>query len=293
MIALSNTVSQRLFGEGYPSDLSETEFLYLIRHPIFLLHNPKCCSLLDLINAMLYVNRTGCQWRALPKDFPKWQTVHRWFRKWSEDGTLELLKEWLVRIVRQEAGRAPDPTGAIIDTQTVHTTETGNFKGYDAGKKKKGMKRVLVVDTQGNPLYEAVVPADMHDSAIGIMFLKKLAKKFPSLKKVFADSGFRVSEERLNKENEDRKEAGENPLILLEVIPNIKNSCGFCVVKRRWVVERTLAWLNRSRRLYKDVERKEESAIGMIHLSCISLLVKRAANPEDNGDVAKPDHVAK
>lgn len=221
-----------------------------------------------VLNAILYLVRTGCQWRNLPKDFPKWQSVYYYFRKWSKDGSWQAINETLRKMEREKRGRDPEPTGAIVDSQSVKTTEAGGERGFDGGKNTKGRKRNVLVDTIGN-LLSVVVNAANSDDRIGAKdaFAKLSVETTASLKKIWADGGY-TGQNFLDWVHETLKAA-------LEITYRPPNAKGFVVVPVRWVVERTLAWLGRYRRLSKDYEHCTKSSEGMIYVASIAIMLKR------------------
>ncbi len=221
-----------------------------------------------VLNAILYLVRTGCQWRNLPKDFPKWQSVYYYFRKWSKDGTWQTINETLRKMEREKRDRDPEPTGAIVDSQSVKTTEAGGERGFDSGKKTKGRKRNVIVDTVGN-LLSVVVNAANSDDRTGAKdaFAKLSVDTMASLKKIWADGGY-TGQNFLDWVHETLQAA-------LEITYRPPNAKGFVVVPMRWVVERTLAWLGRYRRLSKDYEHCTKSSEGMIYVASIATMLKR------------------
>ncbi len=223
-----------------------------------------------VINAILYLVRTGCQWRNVPNDFPKWQSVYYYFRKWSKDGSWQVINEALRKMEREKRGRNPQPTGAIVDSQSVKTTEAGGERGFDGGKKINGRKRHVVVDTIGN-LLSVVVNAANSDDRAGAKdaFCKLSNDTIASLEKIWADGGY-TGDNFLDFVHETLQSA-------LEITYRPPNAKGFIVVPVRWVVERTLAWLGRYRRLSKDYEHCTKSSEGVIYVASIATMLKRLA----------------
>ena len=220
-----------------------------------------------IINAILYVVRSGCQWRMLPRDFPNWNTVYGVFWRWRDDGTWQKIHDALRAKARRAVGKKSTPTVAIVDSQSIRTAEGGEDRGYDAGKKITGRKRHLAVDTLGLVLAVVVHTADLQDHD-GVLFVfKRLEAAFTRLKVVFADGAY-----------------GRNALPawvqatfgwILQTVLRPVNAQGFVVLPKRWIVERTFAWISRCRRHSKDYERNPETSEAMIHLAMINLMSRR------------------
>ena len=222
-----------------------------------------------VVNAIFYVVRNGCTWANLPKEFPNYQSVYYHYRKWCQDGTWQAINEALRRQVRQLAGRHPEPSAGSLDSQSVKTTEAGGQRGYDAGKKVNGRKRHIVVDTLGYLLEVVVHAANLQDRDGAKLVLTKLSDDTKRhLKKIWADGGYRGKLVRWVRRHVQAS------LTIVKRAPNVK---GFAVLPRRWVVERTFAWLGRFRRLSKDYERALSSSEGMIYLASIKTLLRHCA----------------
>jgi len=256
---------------SYDTDLTDDQ--YALVEPV--LPRPKRmgrppADLRAVLNAILYLLRTGCQWRLLPHDFPPWSTVHTWYRRWRQDGTWERIAEALRRQVRARAGRDESPRSSAADSQSVKTAGQGGVKGFDSGKKVLGRKRHLWVDSLGLLLAVLVTPADVHDSRAACdLFHLRLWDDLPRLEVVYADGQYTAGY------------LGEEVFDLapfrLAVVSRPPGSEGFVRLPQRWVVERTIAWLSRSRRLSKDYERLPESSEAMVRVSMIHLMLRRLA----------------
>jgi putative transposase len=255
----------------YASDMTDAEWALIAPHlpPAKDLGRPRKTDLREVVNALLYMASTGCQWRMLPKDFPPFSTVQKYFYRWRDLRLLEQISHHLLFEAREAAGRSPQPTAGVIDSQSVKTTESGGISGYDAGKKVKGRKRHILTDTQGFLVAALVHAADIQDRDGAPAVLAEARYRFPWLRHIFADGGY--AGEKLR--SALRKMGTWN----LEIIRRSDRAKGFEVLPRRWVVERTLAWLGRSRRLAKDWEQSLESAIAWLFIANIRLMTRRIA----------------
>jgi putative transposase len=252
----------------YPTDLSEKQWKLLepMLPPPEQLGRKRCVNLREIVNALCYLARSGCQWRLLPKEFPNWQTVYYYFRRWRESEWFVALNDRLRQQVRRCVGKQTDASAAIIDSQSVKTDEQANGRGYDAGKKVKGRKRHILVDTLGLLLKASVLTADIQDRDGAKILFSEIKEQMPRLQLIWADGDYR---------GKLIEWVAVHCLWVLEIVKRSDQEKTFKVLPKRWIVERTFSWLNRNRRLSKDYERKIESSEAWLYLSMSILMLKR------------------
>ncbi|KAA6214931.1 IS5 family transposase [Streptomyces albofaciens JCM 4342] len=262
----------------YPSDLSDARWALveplltnwreeIVRRGLNIGHPPRH-DLRDLLDAVLYVARTGIPWRYLPHDYPHWNTVYQYFARWEQAGVFEQLNALLRRRVREDEGRTPEPTAMVIDAQSIKTSANvpAAGQGADVGKKIVGRKRSVVIDTTGLLLAVLVTAASIQDSTAGETLLNRIAAAHPTIRKGWADRGYR----------EYLVDRAARLGIDLEIVRRTPGAArGFTVQPRRWCVERTLGWLMLNRRLARDYEALPARSTAMIYIAMIALMTRR------------------
>ncbi|WP_307781644.1 MULTISPECIES: IS5 family transposase [unclassified Streptomyces] len=260
----------------YPSDMTDDEWALI--EP--LLPPPACDTARggrpekhprrEIVDAIRYVVDTGCKWRALPTDFPPWRTVWGFMARWAAAGVIGQIRDALAQRIRRDMGRGPRAVATIIDSQSVKAASTvgKDSRGYDAGKKINGRKRHLVVDTKGLPLMVMVTPADLHDSAAAKEVLFRLRLTHPEITLVWADSAYAGklvtwAKRYLN--------------LTIKTVSRPKNTSGWVLLPRRWVVERSLAWMMNARRHARDYERLIQHSETLITWAAITVMTRRLA----------------
>jgi putative transposase len=223
-------------------------------------------ELREIVNAIFYLVKTGCQWRLLPGDFPKWQVVYYYFSTWKKNEIWEQIHESLVEQTRKTIGKNEEPTVGIIDAQSVKSTlVSSQSKGFDAGKKIKGIKRHIIVDTLGLILAVVIQSASVQDRDGAVSVIDKLIENWTKVIKIFADGGY--AGKLINKVKKRFK-------IKLEIIKRNELHV-FKILPKRWIVERTFSWIDTNRRNSKNYERLDDTSVAMVHISAIRIMLNR------------------
>ena len=248
----------------YSSDLTDSQWEMV--KPYFATERRRRHNLRrDILDAILYVVKTGCQWRMLPGEFAPWQTVYYYFRRWREEGRLQCLLSAVRRTVRRGEGREGEPSALIIDCQSVSTSRSGGIASFDAYKRVKGRKRHIAVDTQGLPWNVLVHAAGDHDTQWALQVLQPIGSHTDRGETVFADSAYRGLETEVERKlNWD-----------LEIVEREDEESGFSVDPKRWIVERTFSWLGGWRRLNRDYERHTDSSETMVRTALLRVALSR------------------
>jgi putative transposase len=248
----------------YPTNVSDSQWQF-ISNFLDTKRNRKY-ELREIVNAVLYMVKAGCQWRMLPGDFAPWKLVYYYFDTWKKNGVFELIHESLVEKTRLKHGKKEQPTVGIIDAQSVKSTlVSSEDKGFDAGKKIKGIKRHIIVDTLGLVLAVVIQGASVQDRDGAIPVISKLFEGWNQIIKIFADSGYRG--QLIEKVKTQFK-------IEFEIIKRNELHT-FKILPKRWIVERTFSWIDTNRRNSKNYERLNNTCVAMVHLSAIRIMLNR------------------
>lgn len=253
----------------YPTDLTDEQYLQI--EQFFASQRKLKWPTRQLLNAIFYLLKTGIQWRMMPSDLPPWQTVYWYYRKWVENGTLDLAHEELRRKVRKAAGRNESCTAAVIDSQSVKSSPCGWIRGYDAGKKINGVKRHLITDMMGLILAVVVHSASVQDRDGGKYVVNRLARNFyevPFLKVIFADGGY--AGKFIEWVKDSKKHLGWKVTVIKRPDPGV-----FKLLPKRWVIERTFGWLSWQRRLARDYEGLNITSEAMIKWASVKIMLNR------------------
>ena len=249
---------------NYPTNVSDSQWQFISKF-LDVARNRKY-SLREVWNAVLYIVKTGCQWRMLPSDFPNWKLVYYYFSTWKKQSIIEVIHEELVERERKKQGKHEEPTIGIIDAQSVKSTLVScEDKGFDMGKKVKGIKRHIIVDTLGLILAVVIQSASVQDRNGGLEVVLKLVESWRKVVKIFADGGYSGT---LGDKIKQRFK------IIFEIVKRTESNT-FKVLPKRWIVERTFSWIDTNRRASKHYERLNDTGVAIVHLAAIRIMLNR------------------
>lgn len=263
--------------EAYPTDLNDTEWMQIAQYlpEKKTTGAPRKVPWREILNGIFYVVKNGCTWRNLPHDLPKWKTVYHYFRQFRIEGLWETINQKIREAVRKAEGREAQASAMIIDSQSAKTAEGGEKRGYDGGKKVNGRKRNLVVDTLGLVVLAKVTAANVQDVYAGKETLQELVERTEQIQRlqiIFADGGYRGELVAWVKENLHAD---------LSIVLKKEGQQGFQVLPKRWVIERTNAWVTRNRRLARDYERLAASSESFIYTAMTRICLRRIARKHE------------
>jgi putative transposase len=264
-------MSRQVPRKPYPTDISDEAWEW-IAALLAQREGPgrkRTVNIREIVNAIFYLDKTGCQWDMLPHDFPDYRHVNYYYLEWTRSGVWDQVLERLRELARVAAGKHPEPSAGVLDSQSVKTTNHGEERGYDAGKNIKGRKRHILVDTLGLLLLVWVTGATLQDRDGGVELCDEAHEKFPRLQKIWADSAY---------SGELVEYVAQWCHFLLEIVKRSPQQRGFQVQPKRWIVERSLAWLNPFRRLSKDYENTTQSSEAMIKIANIHWMLRRVTS---------------
>jgi len=249
--------------KNYPTDLTDSQWSKIAK---FFTIRKRKHPLREIINALLYIAKSGIQWRLLPKEYPRWELVYYYFRRWTSEGLIEEILDSLRNYCRKKSGRKESPSLGLLDSQSVKTSCISQDKGYDAGKKVTGRKRHIITDTMGFILAIVIHNASIQDRDGAKLVLKEMQYKYPLLKKILADGGYRgkLIEWTLTAFG-----------WTLEIVHRVTGISTFSVIPKRWVVERTFGWFNFNRRLAKGYEAIVDCSVAFVYLAMIRIMLNR------------------
>ena len=252
----------------YPSDLTDSQWQTIKENfDIKILKRKRKYTLVQIINAILYVDKAGIQWRMLPNDFPDWRIVYYYFRKWVQDGTVVSIHNSMVINVRLALGKEASPSLGLIDSQSVKSMSVTNFKGFDGNKKVQGRKRFIIVDTVGFIMALVITTANIGERAGAELVMEKLGNRFCRLSKILADQGFDGVDFIAKMMNTFK--------IQWEVVVQVLGLKGFTILPKRWIVERTFGWFAFHRRLTKDYEVNVSHSEAFIYWTMIRIMSRK------------------